>query len=520
MEYPSDVKNLAQTPISQIGTQKSAGDDYNSPKNVLVDSFLQYGVPSAAIGAGGAIVMKVLSDLKQNRNDAREAKNKKTDPNSFEVVVPAPKTAMFPAWQLAGELENPNVKLAAEPPSHWATSLSTDAAMATLPAVAAYMALDKVFKNRENKELKRQISAIKDDYSNLLVRDIERQRAALGEPNAKAASITPVEALIEGLVDMKHAGLHESAEGDEQRLQQIVDSTVDRYESIKTAASDLKMFYFEGRKRGISARSEEEARKKINDAGSSLKLKKVASFDKEAATKGLHGITGAPLLLALIAGVASHRYAMGKERNVDEYYNNIGKKKTKQPTRVKLVSAKPAIGPASDEPTAGEEEREEEEAGKKAAELDLENTTLPDLAEKQKQKIQQANKATQLGQGGQQQAQTSSPNQETNHESNKNASLAGPGLLGVKLFEMADEKPTGIKAELAERESADLSEQEEKQRELARSLPVDHIDGNTVVLNTPNGQIVIDASDPGSLEYLKGNQEALFDSLNSVNSGH
>lgn len=417
-----------------------------------------------ALGAGAAVVMKVVSDIRQNQTDRRKAREKGISPDSFEVVLPSHKIAgeqpRFPAWRLAEYLAGDNPKRAlfgfgeeggdpGQAPDHWATSLSADVAMKTLPGIATYMVLDRVFKNREKKELEESIKNIKSDYSSLLVRDIERQRSFGEDKNKKSASADAVEHLIDRIVQRKYA---EAPLPDERR-------------GLKVAAKkdELKLFYFEGRKAGISARTEEEARKKKNIQ--SGKLISTEPDNEKVATSTADAILGAPILLALLAGIATHRHSLNRERDVDNYYNNIGKRNAKPPTRVKLVTAPKTVMPADKEPTAAEEEKADDKAGKKAA------------------------------------------------------NLIGTGLLGLKALEMAkDGGPSGVAVELANKEKEELLAQEEEERQLARSTPIDRVDANTVILNTPSGQIVIDATDPESMEYLRNNQEAIMDSLNSVNA--
>jgi hypothetical protein len=617
MTYPVLVKNLADIPLSEVSHKTAAvapspGSFDSSVGHVLADRFLQYGVPSIAAGGGAAIVMKVLSDIQQNQNDLKARKESESSTNSFEVRLPAPvvKKASgmdrpaFLGWRLAEALngEAPKVGfLGGESlsmdatPTHWAASLPADVAMSTIPGIAAYMVLDKVFKNREKAELEKSIGGIKEDYSGLLLRDIERQRAALGNKKSKVASVDPVEALIDGIVEMKYAGLffkdletprkivvdyedmgdqhiadvirepraltrlfvpsdgQNSADalmgamgvGDmidptgkdkevdklvpgvagsmlqdfiskrryratdqsrddnsvmqEKMVQNILDE-IAKEDAMKASMQDdeqvrmrvrsqkaagltpagtpkLKMFYFQGRKAGISAASEAEAREKLKAGGEDLRLQKVAE-QKEAETPLSHKLTGIPVLLTLLAGIASHRYSLNKERDVDEYYSRVGKKNVRPPTRVKLVSA--PVESAATEPTAAQQEKQQQPLIKTAT----------------------------------------GTNHDEHDQSSKKASILAPGLLGLKVYEMAaNAKPTGIKAELAAQESTDLIQQDEQQHELARTMPIDQVDSNTILLNTPEGQIVVDATDPGSLKYLQENQQALLDSLNSVNAG-
>jgi hypothetical protein len=456
MEYSRVVKSLAEIPLSSL-TQKSAGQEYGTLGHVLTDRFLGVGVPSLAVGASAAVVMKVLSDLRQNTLDAKGRKAKESDENTFQVVLPAPKLAemkpQFLPWQVAGQLIEGQDKQAGgvAAPNHWAGSLPADAIMAVAPAVIAYKVLDHAFKRQEKKEIEESIKGIKDDYSSLLVRDIQRQQAAMGK-TAEFPGWDPVECLIEGLVELKQA-----------------ESQEDHDACAKTAATKpgagYQLYYFEGRRGGISAKSEEEARQKKNVVAGT-RLQKVGW-----ATDTLSAVTGMPFLLALLAGAASHRYALNKERDVDEYYNRVGKKTVKPPTHVKLVMAPPAEAGA----TAGQEEKA-------------------------------------------QQLQKKAEGFQANDSHTKTAFSTGTGLLGVRLFELAGNSPTGIKAELAARESQDLIDQQAQEQQLARTTPVDHVDSNTLVLNTPSGQVIIDASDPGSMEYLNNNTEALMDSLNSVNA--
>lgn len=424
--------SLASTPISSV---QKAAFGYESAEHVVLDRLKRYGLPSAVAGAGLAVAMKVVSDIRENQLDARAKRKEVANPNTIEIHLP-PKTlgeqkkiaesvsrsvsnavrrskqkrASLPAYQVAACIDH-NKKdaggaleeiggfisgLGGKPdpsavPQHWALSTPATIGAAVLPGVGAYMLLDKMFKGQERKALKKQIKAVKDDYSNLLLRDIESQR----NPDQEKVACSPSEALIDVLVDRRS-----DADG----------------------------------------------------------MSKTASW--------WESLTSAPVALALLAGVMTHRYSLGKEREVDEYYSKLKKPGPRPPQRVKLISAPPATEAPGAEPTAAKEE---------AAEKSIDN------------------------------------------ETQKAANVTGPALLGLKLFEMSDRnEPDGLTARNAARESEEAVLAAEQAKELSETKPFEQVDHNTLILNTPAGRVVVDAADPDALEYLNANKEQLRDSMADV----
>lgn len=508
-----------------MSSTKTATEAYNAPLgDVAADRFIRYGGYSALGGAGVAIAMKILSDIQQNRKDKADTNRTKHSPEVLEIKLPPAMTgggtpedqtkvaqalakgiraadddfrkrassvrAEFPAvraaqkvagigdvaqewWRALGGGDGPIQ--AGDIPTHPLGDLPLTVAATALPGIATYKILDRYFKGQERKELENQIAKIKGDYSTLLLKDIESQAMADEEGREKTASAPSVcEALIDIMVEQKSA-----------------------QDGVK----------------------------------------------KEAASRALNTVLSFPVLLSLLAGATTHRYSLNKEREIDDYYNKLEKKKVRPPTRVKLVSQPPPTpGPADREPTAAEEEASEIDSQKAAGygtsigggaligaaaypgiaallkkvsggRIDMTQIrSYPEMA------VRGAVLGGVIGGIGEQGRQIEElENQiEGDDEDKKKASYAGPALLGIKMFEMSDREPSGLQTKLEARESEEEAALAEKQEALAREHPVEQVDRNTIVLNTPSGQVVVDAADPEALNYLVKNQDRIVDSLTAT----
>lgn len=297
--------------FSMPGTQKAALD-YGSIPHVVADKFMRLGIPSAMAGGAGAVLVKILADIKQNQRD-REMTDGKGNPQDT-IVVNLPSTKFpqkmaevaadalcrssrnhtqapdFPAYVLAaGEAFEKYAEgisdyfrgIIPRHPGKMPANLFVDNAATTaavgIPLAMGYKVVDDYFRRKEEGEIDKETARLKDEYANLLLRELRGGNLDQGTP--KTAAFGPLDAMADIAVDQ-------------------LDMRSD-YDTSKVASADPSAY---------------------------------------GPLNALANITSIPVSIALMAGIMSHKFRLNKERELDAYYDRQTPKLA-PPTRIKLTSS-------------------------------------------------------------------------------------------------------------------------------------------------------------------------------------
>lgn len=394
---------------------------YNSVMHVLTDRIMRLGPAALLAGAGGATLVNVLADINQNIKD-KELRDKEGVPKDV-ITVKLPQDKLDSAAKTAAAasveaLEEAEVRYMAEPdfpaykaasgslldlfrgwvppdPKKWPSHpIVSNSANTAAVVIPAALAYRAVDKMFKNRE-KAELDAAQERAKEEYASLLLREIEE-GRGEAKTAAYGPLDALVDIAVDELDA------------------------RSPRQASED-----HEGKK---------------------------AFFEHV-----VHSITGVPVSLAILAGLASHRYRLSKERELDAYYDRQTPK-IQGPTRIRLVtepSVRPDdVMPSSSEPTSSQEEESE----------------------------------------------------------TRKSAWVGPTMVATKLVELSGSRAEALKA-MKEHEEELAREEAKELQDRHRTTPYEIKDHNTMVVNRADGPVRIDTADPAATEVLEKYRDILVRTL-------
>lgn len=240
----------------------------------------QYGLPSAGIGIAGAVASHLYAEHKRKQEEKEMFGDQDNDPGMIRIKVPSKVAETNPA--LAGIIDSVNKfreKVATVIPNEDSLFKDTAIGLSTLGVGGlSYGLTDYLLKGLEKRRVKKDLSGAKDDYMDLVYRDIGARQ---GLP-AKTASFPVLCGLIESTVDR----LEEKAPYDE------------------------------------------------------VTKKKIAEWPNPLIGPTAAAVTSAPVALGILSMINSYRNSLHSERNVDEYLRQKSRKAPLE-TRVVIDSAEP-----------------------------------------------------------------------------------------------------------------------------------------------------------------------------------
>lgn len=394
---------------------------YNSVMHVLTDRIMRLGPAALLAGAGGATLVNVLADINQNVKD-REIRDKEGTPKDV-ITVKLPQDRLDSAAKTAAAasveaLEEAEVRYMAEPdfpaykaaaggfmdlfrgwvppdPKKWPSHpLASNISNTAAVVIPAALAYKAVDGMFKNRE-KAELDAAQERAKEEYASLLLREIED-GRGESKTAAYGPLDALVDIAVDE------------------------------------------------LDARSPRQSPEDHDGKTASWK-------------HFIDSITGVPVSLAILAGLASHRYRLGKERELDAYYDRQTPK-IQGPTRIRLVtepSVRPDdVMPSSSEPTSSQEEESE----------------------------------------------------------TRKSAWVGPTMVATKLVEMSGARAEALKA-MKEHDEEQAREEAKEREDLRKTTPYEIKDHNTMVVNRADGPVRIDASDPAATEVLEKYRDLLVRTL-------